>query len=480
MATQRQQGQGIHPGVRSIGCLGEGAPRAILKRPLRAALIQPGQPALASEPGDLPPGYGQQGAAPQQGRQVGVRGGGVRREHQPQPAVGLLPGEIDAVLPVPLHWRRQALRGFNQAAEIARPLCRQAGLPWLSGVARSRNTPYQSGLSAGRRQRNLHNAFRVHGRIACRHVLVVDDAHKTASSRVAAGLVNPLAGMRFGRRPELADWLRSAQATYDALAALCGEPLFHALPMLRLFRSAEQQRFHARRVSEPGAEALLGPAFGPSGCPEPVHAPHGGFIQQHGHHAEQADAQRHQQQQQPWHGVEPVQRALEVGQAHIEARVADLEALDLGPKARLRLVTNMRIYWDRIAVAEAVTDGEHGRLVADDPHRVAVHAGEADDDNERRMIRRRWEDIPLPSTLPAYETLHIDRTGHLWVERFEVPGAPERTWSVFADDGAWLGDVKFPDRFSPLEIGDDYVLGRFGDELDVEHIQVWELVKPAG
>ena len=49
-------------------------------------------------------------------------------------------------------------------------------------------------------------------------------------------LVNPLAGMRFGRRPELADLLRSAQATYDALAALCGEPLFHALPMLRLLQ----------------------------------------------------------------------------------------------------------------------------------------------------------------------------------------------------------------------------------------------------
>ena len=91
-------------------------------------------------------------------------------------------GEIDAVLPVPLHWRRQALRGFNQAAEIARPLCRQAGLPWLTGVARFRNTPYQSGLSAGRRQRNLHNAFRVHGRIACRHVLVVDDVITTGAT----------------------------------------------------------------------------------------------------------------------------------------------------------------------------------------------------------------------------------------------------------------------------------------------------------
>lgn len=99
-----------------------------------------------------------------------------------QPAVGLLPDEIDAVLPVPLHWRRQALRGFNQAAEIARPVCRRAGLPQLTGVSRSRHTPYQSGLSAGRRQRNLRDAFHVHGEIACRHVLIVDDVITTGAT----------------------------------------------------------------------------------------------------------------------------------------------------------------------------------------------------------------------------------------------------------------------------------------------------------
>ena len=105
---------------------------------------------------------------------------------------------------------------------------------------------------------------------------------------------------------------------------------------------------------------------------------------------------------------------------------------------------------------------------------------DADDDNEARMIRKRWEDIPIPATLPAYEALGIDRAGNLWVQTFEIPGMPERTWSVFDADGAWLGDVVFPDRFRPLEIGDDYVLGRFGDDLDVEHVQIWELVKPAG
>jgi len=104
----------------------------------------------------------------------------------------------------------------------------------------------------------------------------------------------------------------------------------------------------------------------------------------------------------------------------------------------------------------------------------------ADDDNDRRAARRRWEKTPVPETLPAFESLLVDRDGNLWAQAFEVPGEPQRTWSVFTPDGQWLGEVAVPDRFSPLEIGDDYVLGRFGDELDVEHIQVWELVKPAG
>ncbi len=76
--------------------------------------------------------------------------------------------------------------------------------------------------------------------------------------------------------------------------------------------------------------------------------------------------------------------------------------------------------------------------------------------------------------------MQVDRLGNVWVQQFEIPGSPSRTWSVFGADGEWLGDVDVPDRFRPLEIGDDYVLGRYGDELDVEHIQLWELVKPQG
>ena len=93
-----------------------------------------------------------------------------------------LPGDIDALLPVPLHWLRHGVRGFNQAAEICRPLQRASGLPLVRNVSRRRHTPYQSGLGARERRRNLAGAFAVRGDIKATHVLLVDDVITTGET----------------------------------------------------------------------------------------------------------------------------------------------------------------------------------------------------------------------------------------------------------------------------------------------------------
>jgi ComF family protein len=118
-----------------------------------------------------------------------------------------LPRDIDAVLPVPLHWRRRWMRGFNQALEIGKPLARHLGLPVLHGVVRHRATPFQSGLSAHARARNLRAAFSVRGPLSCRHVLIVDDVITTGMTlrelarvvkKAGAGKVSALAIARAG------------------------------------------------------------------------------------------------------------------------------------------------------------------------------------------------------------------------------------------------------------------------------------------
>jgi ComF family protein len=93
--------------------------------------------------------------------------------------IDALPPDIDALLPVPLHWRRKWWRGFNQAREIARPVARQLGVPLIDCARRARATRPQSGLSAGARQRNVQGAFVVRGHCRARHVLIVDDVITT-------------------------------------------------------------------------------------------------------------------------------------------------------------------------------------------------------------------------------------------------------------------------------------------------------------
>jgi len=100
-------------------------------------------------------------------------------------ATPLLAPDIDAVLPVPLHWRRKAMRGFNQATEIAKPIAKSLGVPLVSNVRRKRATPFQSGLDAAERARNLRRAFTIIRPPSYTNILIVDDVVTTGATAQA-------------------------------------------------------------------------------------------------------------------------------------------------------------------------------------------------------------------------------------------------------------------------------------------------------
>ncbi len=92
----------------------------------------------------------------------------------------------DLVVPVPLHWQRQAERGFNQAEEIARGLCRRLDWRLAAGICqRLRATPAQSRLTAAERRMNLHAAFSARQLPPGLHILVVDDVLTTGATAEA-------------------------------------------------------------------------------------------------------------------------------------------------------------------------------------------------------------------------------------------------------------------------------------------------------
>lgn len=77
-----------------------------------------------------------------------------------------------------------------------------------------------------------------------------------------------------------------------------------------------------------------------------------------------------------------------------------------------------------------------------------------------------------------FDALVTDDIGLLWVREHEAPGAEgPRHWIVFDADGRLLGTVQMPRRFEVFQIGPDFVLGGARDDLDIEHIRLYELVR---
>jgi len=92
---------------------------------------------------------------------------------------------IEAIIPVPLHWRRFQYRGFNQANALARPLAREFRRPIIKHVLqRRRNTVPQVSLKPKARATNILDAFRVRRpeRIEGKHLLVLDDVYTTGAT----------------------------------------------------------------------------------------------------------------------------------------------------------------------------------------------------------------------------------------------------------------------------------------------------------
>ena len=64
--------------------------------------------------------------------------------------------------------------------------------------------------------------------------------------------------------------------------------------------------------------------------------------------------------------------------------------------------------------------------------------------------------------------------GNIWDAEYHGREEP-RQWNVYDPSGRYLGKVTTPARFAVAEIGEDYVLGGWRDEDDVDHIRMYRL-----
>jgi len=131
------------------------------------------------------------------------------------------------------------------------------------------------------------------------------------------------------------------------------------------------------------------------------------------------------------------------------------------------LVRLIRQEWEPVAVTP-----EDGALHIEN---VVTQVG---DPNQAGQIRHYLGALPLPDHFPPFGSLLADLEGYLWVQDFQRPGAENRSWSIFDPQGARVARVTLPERFNPLEIGSDFVLGLAWDEMNVEYLRLYSLRRP--
>jgi ComF family protein len=111
-------------------------------------------------------------------------------------AGGEVLGGADALVPVPLSWRRALDRGFNQADDLARHL----GLPVRRVLRRTRHGPPQAGLPAAGRHANVRGAYAAtrwrRRAIQDRVLVLVDDVMTTGATLDACADALVSAGAR--------------------------------------------------------------------------------------------------------------------------------------------------------------------------------------------------------------------------------------------------------------------------------------------
>ena len=127
---------------------------------------------------------------------------------------------IDCIIPLPLHWRRQLKRHYNQSHYIAQGIHDVTGLPIFKNVVkRVKNNPSQTHLNAQERIDNVKGIFHLKHpeKMEGKHLLLVDDVTTTGSTLASCA-------QELGKIPDVKiSVLTLAVASRTAIPALKGD-----------------------------------------------------------------------------------------------------------------------------------------------------------------------------------------------------------------------------------------------------------------
>lgn len=156
--------------------------------------------------------------------------------------------------------------------------------------------------------------------------------------------------------------------------------------------------------------------------------------------------------------------AATYGDSVVTAGGTAFEVWLLDERGALKRIMRRRTEPTRVTEAD-IAALEERLLEAAPPH---THA-------DRRRLFAEWT---YPEFKAALDKLLVDSEGNVWVRAFSVDPTTAGEWSVFDPTGRWLGEVETPPGLEIEEIGDDYLVGVWVDDLDVEYVRLYSLEKP--
>ncbi len=105
---------------------------------------------------------------------------------------------------------------------------------------------------------------------------------------------------------------------------------------------------------------------------------------------------------------------------------------------------------------------------------------DAEDPTQAQEIRQQYAEMPSPDFMPAFAGLSVDAMGYLWVERYRGPGEDIPEFDIFDSQGHLAGYAALPEDADVLQIGDDYILALYRDELGIEFVRMFAFHRPEG